>query len=51
MLRDSRAKVLFVSSALLPALETVVEDVPTLRKVIVSHAPGGFGSNGVTPRS
>ncbi len=39
MLRDSRARVLFVSQALLPSFEGVVSKVPTLQRVIVSAAP------------
>ena len=39
MLRDSRAKALFVSQALLPAFEGLAARVPTLRRVVVSAAP------------
>jgi len=39
MLRDSRARVLFVSQALLPAFEGMAAKVPTLERVIVSDAP------------
>ncbi len=41
MLRDSRAKVLFVSAALLPPLQGILGAIPTLRRVVVSAAPGG----------
>lgn len=40
MLRDSRARVLFVSQALLPAFEGLAEKVPTLARTVVSGAPG-----------
>jgi len=43
MLRDSRARVLFVSQALLPAFEGLAAKVPTLERVIVSDAPGPAG--------
>jgi benzoate-CoA ligase len=36
MLRDSRAKALFVSQALLPAFEPLIGEVPTLRHVFVA---------------
>ncbi|MCL4702632.1 MAG: benzoate-CoA ligase family protein [Burkholderiaceae bacterium] len=39
MLRDSRARVLFVSQALLPAFEGLAEKVPTLARTVVSGAP------------
>ncbi len=39
MLRDSRARVLFVSQALLPAFDALAGRVPTLERVIVSGAP------------
>ncbi|GGC49270.1 benzoate-CoA ligase family protein [Chelatococcus reniformis] len=40
VLADSRAKVLFVSAALLPALEAVLPSLPELRDVIVVGAGG-----------
>lgn len=42
MLRDSRAGVLVVSAELLPAVEPVLRDVPTLRHVVVA----GGGARG-----
>ncbi len=44
MLRDSRARALFVSAALLPSFEGVAAQVPTLDHVIVSTAPGASGA-------
>jgi benzoate-CoA ligase len=40
MLRDSRASVLFVSKALLPAFDGLAERVPTLRRIVVSQGEG-----------
>jgi len=40
MLRDSRARVLFVSQALLPSFDGLAAKVPTLERTIVSAAPG-----------
>ncbi len=40
MLRDSRARVLFVSQALLPSFEGLAARVPTLERTVVSAAPG-----------
>ncbi|MCO5107714.1 MAG: benzoate-CoA ligase family protein [Burkholderiaceae bacterium] len=40
MLRDSRARVLFVSQALLPSFEGLAGKVPTLVHTVVSAAPG-----------
>ncbi len=44
MLRDSRARVLFVSRALLPAFEGLQGKIPTLERVIVSDAPTDAGA-------
>ena len=48
MLRDSRARVLFVSQALMPSFESVIDKVGSLARVVVSHAPaadpGGAGT-------
>ncbi|HEY5633274.1 MAG TPA: benzoate-CoA ligase family protein [Burkholderiaceae bacterium] len=44
MLRDSRARVLFVSQALLPAFEGLQGKLPTLERVIVSEAPSAGGA-------
>ncbi|HEV2439862.1 MAG TPA: benzoate-CoA ligase family protein [bacterium] len=41
MLRDSRARVLAVSDALLPAVEPVLREAPDLRHVVVAGAAGG----------
>ncbi|MCC7059676.1 MAG: benzoate-CoA ligase family protein [Burkholderiaceae bacterium] len=41
MLRDSRARVLFVSQALLPSFEGLAERIPTLQHTVVSRAPMG----------
>ncbi|HLS57680.1 MAG TPA: benzoate-CoA ligase family protein [Zeimonas sp.] len=43
MLRDSRARALFVSAALLPSFEGLAAQVPTLAHTIVSSAPGAGG--------
>ena len=43
MLRDSRARALFVSAALLPSFEGLAARVPTLAHTIVSTAPGAAG--------
>ena len=43
MLRDSRARVLFVSQALLPAFEGLAAKLPTLEHTVVSAAPGSGG--------
>ncbi|WP_099864220.1 benzoate-CoA ligase family protein [Pararhizobium haloflavum] len=43
ILRDSRAKVLFVSKALLPTVEPVLKDMPFLKAVFIV---GGDGSEG-----
>ena len=40
MLRDSRARVLFVSQALLPSFDGLAQKVPTLSRIVVSAAPG-----------
>jgi benzoate-CoA ligase len=40
MLRDSRASVLFVSKALLPAFDGLAARVPTLRRTVVSQHDG-----------
>jgi benzoate-CoA ligase len=45
MLRDSRARVLFVSQALLPSFEGLATTVPTLAHVVVSSAPGAAGAS------
>jgi len=44
MLRDSRARVLFVSQALLPAFDGLAAKVPTLERVIISDAPAQAGA-------
>jgi 4-hydroxybenzoate-CoA ligase len=46
MLEDSRARVLFVSDALLPAIAPVLGDIPTLEHVVVV----GAGETGGHPR-
>jgi len=40
MLRDSRARVLFVSKPLVPAIETLVGSVPTLETMVVAGESG-----------
>ena len=45
MLRDSRARVLFVSQALLPSFEGLAAKVPTLERTIVSAAPAHTGND------
>ena len=43
VLRDSRARVLFVSQALLPAFDGMLGHIPTLERIIVSDAPSPPG--------
>ncbi len=43
MLRDSRARALFVSQALLPSFESLADRIDTLAHVVVSSAPGAAG--------
>ncbi len=57
MLRDSRAKALFVSSALLPSFDGALEGLPSLRHVVVCDAPrpaagasGAAGTQAAAPR-
>ena len=45
MLRDSRARVLFVSQALLPSFEGLATTLPTLAHVVVSSSPGAAGAS------
>ncbi len=40
VLNDTRAKVLIVSEALLPAVEPILSDLPYLRQVVVDGEPG-----------
>lgn len=48
MLRDSRAKVLFVSRALFPAFDGLHNAIPTLNRIVISEEPlaegGDFGA-------
>ena len=48
MLSDSRAKALFVSNALLPAVQSVLADAPFLRHVVVADADAADGRLGLT---
>ena len=41
ILRDSRARVLFVSAALLPVVEPILDELPDLETVFVVGGPGG----------
>ena len=44
MLADSRARVLFISAALLPAVEPILEDLPALEKIfVIGEGPAGHG--------
>jgi 4-hydroxybenzoate-CoA ligase len=43
MLADSRARVLFVSGALLPVVEPILASLPDLRHVVVADAAGAHG--------
>jgi len=46
MLRDSRARVLAVSDALLPVVEPVLREAPDLRHVVVAGAAGAPAASG-----
>ena len=48
MLSDSRAKALFVSNALLPAVQSVLADAPFLRHVVVADADASDDRLGLT---
>lgn len=45
MLRDSRAKVLFVSRALFPAFDGLHNAIPSLTRVVISEAPLAHGGD------
>src|SRR5690606_1677220 len=45
MLRDSRAKVLFVSRALYPAFDGLHNSIPSLLRVVISEAPLADGGD------
>lgn len=45
MLRDSRAKVLFVSRALFPAFDGLHNSIPTLSRLVISEAPLADGGD------